>query len=221
MKRARIAAALALGLTITGTFVAPTPYALADADPASDVLLAQNAFFPYQPPAPTNLSNLLEKLLGVAAHEGLPLKVAIIGAPEDLGAVPDFFGHPQQYANFLDREISFNHQQPLLVVMPAGFATIAAGPPAALAGLKVDAKHSTYGLIVSAIRGVVASVRADGHPLAMPSIPAQASAGGGGSLPGALVFALPALLLILAGVATLRSGGSSKGEEQPPGAAPA
>jgi len=199
--------------------------ALADGDPASDVLLAQNAFYPYQPPVPPALEAVLNKVLGSAAQAGLPLKVAIIGSAEDLGADPRFFGHPQSYARYLDREISFNQVQPLLVVMPAGFGTVATGPAVAagpnmaagpsqtLAKMTVDATHGSYGLTRSAILAVVALARAQGHPLAMPSVPAQSSDGGG--LPTTLLFGIPAVLLILAGMATLRSGGSHKQDQLP------
>ncbi|HYB24211.1 MAG TPA: hypothetical protein VED41_10460, partial [Solirubrobacteraceae bacterium] len=100
--------------------VVRAPSARADADPASDVLLGQSAFYPYQPPATPALEHAMESVLAAAAHQGCELRVAIIDSREDLGAVPNFFGHPQPYAEFLDREISFNHPQPLLVVMAAG-----------------------------------------------------------------------------------------------------
>jgi hypothetical protein len=216
----RLKLMIVLILALGGTLAGPSPSALGDADPASDVLLAQSAFYPYQPSVPAKLSAVLERLLRSASHDGLSLKVAIIGSPEDLGAVPDFFGHPQQYARFLDREISFNHVQSLLVVMPAGFATIAAGAPTALSGLRVDAQHSSYGLTSSAIRAVVTLVRATGHTVAMPGIPPESSPGGAGNLKTVLLFAVPAVLLILAGIATLRSSAATK-EQQPPGSAPA
>ena len=41
--------------------------------------------------------------------------------PVDLGVIPELFGQPQNYAKFLDKEISFQGPQPLLVVMPAGY----------------------------------------------------------------------------------------------------
>ena len=70
--------------------------------------------------------------LGADNYEGLPLKVAIIHSPADLGAIPSIFGKPQGYANFLDREISFNGPVPLLVVMPDGYGV--AGLHAGVAG---------------------------------------------------------------------------------------
>jgi hypothetical protein len=183
--------------------------AYADADPASDVLLAQNVFYPYQPPVSPALSAATGKVLLEASRAGLKLKVAIIGSPEDLGAVFDLFGHPQQYALFLDREISFNNQQPLMVVMPAGFGTVAAGPAGALAGVKVDAKHGPYGLTRSAILAIVALARARGRTIATPSIPAESSAKKAGGPPTLLLFGVPIALVILVAVVTLRRSATS------------
>jgi hypothetical protein len=191
--------------------LSPAPAARADGDPASDVLLAQNAFFPYSPPVSPAMEAALNHAIAAAARGGLHLKVAIIGSSEDLGADPRFFGYPARYAHYLDREISFNSIQPLLVVMPAGFATIAAGPPGALAGVSVDTKHASYGLTRSAILAVVALARAHGQPITMPSIPAYAAAGGG--LPTWALFAIPFALAILAGGAlALRSGAATEQE---------
>jgi hypothetical protein len=191
--------------------------ALADADPASDVLLAQSAFFPYRPAVSPQLYAAVNSTLGALARVWLPLKVAVIGSPEDLGGIPELFGQPQAYAKFLDREISFNHPQPLLVVMPAGFGLADAGPSAALAGLSVDRRHGSYGLIRSAILALVALARAAGHPISTPAIPSSSATSQGG-FPVALLFGVPAVLLILAGLFTLRRGKPS--DPQAPSAHP-
>jgi peptidoglycan-N-acetylglucosamine deacetylase len=206
---ARAVSRCALVIMVAVMVAVYPPSALADADPASDILLAQNAFYPYQPPVPHALEATMETVLRSAARAGLPLKVAVIGSREDLGAVPEFFGHPQQYAQFLDKEISYNNRPPLLVVMPAGFGVVAAGPPNALAGLKLDTQHSSYGLVRSAILAVVSMVRATGRTIATPSIPPNSSAGGS---PG-ILFAIPAALLVLVGLAALRRRGSRRQEE--------
>lgn len=173
-------------------------------DPASDVLLAQNAFYPFQPPVAPALETALNEALNRSAQAGLSLKVAIIGSREDLGLDPRFFGYPQAYARYLDREISFNQVQPLLVVMAAGYGTIAAGPASALAAVPIDTRHASSGLTRSAIFAVMALNRARGHPIFMRSIPSAAKAGGGP--PVTLLFALPLVLLILAGALALRRG---------------
>ena len=191
---------LALVIVLVFMFAAHPRPALGDADPASDVLLGQNAFYPYQPPVSPSLERSMETVLGAAARAGLPLKVAVIGTREDLGAVPEFFGHPQQYAQFLDKEIAFNDRPPLLVVMPAGFGVVAAGSRNALSGLRVDTQHGSYGLVRSAILAAVALVRSSGRTIATPSIPPESSPGGS---PG-ILFALPIALIVLVGLVARR-----------------
>jgi len=176
--------------------------ALADGDPASDVLLAQNVYYPYQPPVAHGLEATLEKLLRSAERSRLPLKVAVIGSTGDLGVVPSFFGHPQAYAQFLDREISFNNRPPLLVVMPAGFGVVAAGSLKALAAIKVDTRHGSDGLVRSAIAAVVVLLRATGGTLATPSIPSATS--GGGGPPTFVLYGAPLVLVVLIGIVALR-----------------
>jgi hypothetical protein len=199
-RRARGALIVLFALFVAVTAHASSAYG--DGDPASDVLLAQDVFYPYQPSVSPALSAVMNKVLLEANHGSLKLKVAIIGSPEDLGAVFDLFGHPQQYAQFLDREISFNHRQSLLVVMPAGFGGAALGPSAgALNGLRIDDKHSSYGLTRSAILAVVALARAGGRMIAMPSIPSEHASRAGGGPPTLLLFGAPVLLLILGGLA--------------------
>ncbi|HEV3318111.1 MAG TPA: hypothetical protein VG053_00060 [Solirubrobacteraceae bacterium] len=182
----------------------PAGAARGDGDPASDVLLIQNAFYPYQPPPPAELEAALNALLSQARSAGMPLKVAIIGSREDLGAVPTYFGHPQQYAAFLDREISYSTKtpQPLLVVMPAGFGLAAAAPASALARVSIDAGARTSGLTRAAILAVSALARANGHAIAPPQIAGPTTTRRGGT-PSAILFGLPVLLLILAGIPIL------------------
>jgi hypothetical protein len=189
--------------------------ALADADPASDVLLAQNAFYPYQPPVSPKLEAAMNSALSAAARVWLPLKVAIIGSPEDLGAVPEFFGHPQPYANFLDREISFNSPLPLLVVMAAGYGHAAIGRTSALAGLPIDARQGSYGLTRSAILAVVALARAAGHPISTPSIPSSAGTAHD-AVSGTLLYLTPIALLMLAGIVGIRRGRRRRPHVSPP-----
>ncbi len=189
-------------LIVLAMIAAHPQSARADGDPASDILLGQSAFYPYQPPITHTQETAMNTALRAAANAGLPLKVAILNSREDLGAVPTLFAHPQQYAKFLDREISYNHRQPLLVVMPAGFGVAGARSPTALAGLKVDAQHGSYGLVHSAILAVVALVRATGHTIAIPSLASSSSAAGGP--PIILLFAIPAALIVLAGILARR-----------------
>jgi MYXO-CTERM domain-containing protein len=202
--RRRAASLLACVLALLSVAVAGLCPDLAhgDGDPASDVLLAQDVFYPYQPKVSPGLEAALEKTLHTAASTaGLHLKVAIIGTAEELGLVPNFFGHPQPYAQFLDREISFNHPQQLLVVMPAGFGVMPASLANGLARVRVENQQRSNGLTHSAILAVVALARSQGHPIAAP---ATSSSSSSSSPPALLVFGLPAALLVLVGLAMTR-----------------
>ena len=54
-------------------------------------------------------SNEVNAETSAAKKAGLPIKVALIASPVDLGVVPELFDKPQSYADFLDKEISFQH----------------------------------------------------------------------------------------------------------------
>ena len=213
----RVWLACPLAVLILLAFLNLAPYrALADGDPASDVLLGQDVFYPYQPKVSPTLEAGLEKTLHAAARAaGLHLKVAIIGTAEELGLVPDLFGHPQAYAQFLDREISFNRPQQLLVVMPAGLGAMPASLAGALARVPVYKQQRSDGLTRSAILAVVALARGQGHRIATPPLTPSSSSS---SPPAALVFGLPAALLILAGLALTRWSRSRLAERRAEGA---
>jgi hypothetical protein len=183
-------------LVLAGCLVLPLSPAFGDADPASDYLLGAPIFFPFQPPAATSLQNELQRELAQLKAKGLSLKVAVIGAPTDLGAVANLYGRPQAYAGFLGQEISFNQPQPLLVVMPNGFGVFHAGPVGALSGLKVDAAHQSNGLVRSAIFAVQRIAAANGKPIILSSVAPANSRSGGGVSP-LISFGAPAVLVIL------------------------
>jgi hypothetical protein len=177
------------------------PRAAADADPASDFLLVAPVFYPYQPATSPALKKTLESTLTQLKAKGLNLKVAILDDATDLGAVTNVWNMPQTYADFLDKEISFNTKQPLLVVMPAGFGASNAGPTGALNGLIVDSSHSANGLARSAILAAVRLARANGKAIPTPAIPAvTASGSGGGGTSPLLAFGAPVALVVLAAV---------------------
>ena len=174
--------------------------ARADGDPASDVLLLQDSYLPYAPPVSKDVANVLGTLLKQAKAKGFNLKVAIIGSQQDLGSVPQLFGQPQNYADFLEREIAFNSKKMLLVVMPAGYGVSALpqGAGAALNGLHAPASANPDDLARSAIDATVLLAKAAGHPLPKPSVPG--GGGGGSSASPVLIFGVPVVLLAVAGV---------------------
>jgi hypothetical protein len=118
-----IAAALAAAIAVA----AAAPAARADGDPASDYLLVQNVFVPYESPAAAGVSADLERAVSAVYLHGDRVKVAAIFTKDDLGSVPSLFGHPAEYAQFLGIEIGFWYAGPLLVVMPGGFGVYDGG----------------------------------------------------------------------------------------------
>jgi hypothetical protein len=113
----RIRASLALLLVASGWLVGN---AAANGDPASDVLLTDNVYLPYDAPTASTAASLGRAVERAYARH-LRIKVAVIGNQLDLGDVPSLFGKPGQYAKFLGIELESVYVGPLLIVMPAGF----------------------------------------------------------------------------------------------------
>jgi hypothetical protein len=185
----------------------PATAARADGDPASDVLLGQDNYLPYQPKVPTNVSDALSATLKKSRAAGYPLKVAVIATKNDLGSVPAYFARPQEYALFLQREISFNKPEPLLIVMPNGYGVANAGAAAgsAIGELEKPASASGDALGRAAIDASLALAKANGHDIPAPKLPKAAGDGGGSTSP-VLVFGVPVILLAIGGgLAALRA----------------
>ena len=197
---------------------AAAPAALADADPPSDVLLLQSVYYPYQPPVSDKLRRTLDKVVVDAKQAGYPVKVALVESTVDLGAIPQLFGRPAEYAPFLGREIAFKSKDPLLVIMPAGIATynVTAKAQQAIQGIKVDASKQSEGLVAAAIEAVPKMATASGHPVAAVPVPSTGGGGksSGGSASPLIVFGAPVLLVALAAlVAALRRRGDDEDED--------
>ncbi|HEY2769408.1 MAG TPA: hypothetical protein VGI87_02525 [Solirubrobacteraceae bacterium] len=166
--------------------------AAADGDPASDVLLGENVFYPYSPPTARSLETTLNAETAAAKKAGFPLKVAIIGSPVDLGVIPDLFGKPQQYATFLDQEISFHTKQALLVVMTAGYGSQGLSPAAtsAVASLPKPGGKASDDLAQAAITAVSKLAAASGHPVKGVKGVSSSSSGGSSSTTTILIAVL-------------------------------
>jgi hypothetical protein len=176
-----------------------SPAARADADPASDVLIGASVFYPSGEPVAASLQRALNAETAAAARAGFPIKVALIDAPTDLGALPSLFGKPQQYASFLDQEFGFlsKPHPPLLVVMPNGYG-VSGLPPAATAAARSLPKLSgtrSDDLARGAIAAVPKLAAATGRRVVRVS--ADSGPGGGGGR----VFAIVWLALAAVGVA--------------------
>ena len=101
------------------------PPALADGDPASDVLATQSLFLPQDAGTSAAQEARLVTLLDAARRGGVPLRVAMIASRADLGSVTELWRRPQLYARFLGQELSQTYGGTLLVAMPNGFALYA------------------------------------------------------------------------------------------------
>jgi hypothetical protein len=98
------------------------PAARADADPASDILYTQRIFLPFfGGKVSSEKAAVLKQVVDEAYAKGFKIKVAVIGAANDLGGVYQLFGQPQTYAQFLGRELVFLYKGLLVTVMPQGF----------------------------------------------------------------------------------------------------
>jgi len=204
------AARAAICVLLAALALSPAP-AQGDADPASDVLLTQNVFTPYNPVVSANLVKALDTLSSETQRMGLPIKVAIVATATDLGGVPGLFNQPQRYSDFLASEIAFNGKQLVLVVMPAGIGTTNIPHAQALAGLRPDTSHGSDGLARTAITAIVRLANANGHPIKAPSI--RGGSGSGGGVSPVIAFGAPVILVVLAaGLAGLAR--RQRGEEE-------
>jgi hypothetical protein len=178
------------------------PLALGDADPPSDVLYLQDAYYPYHPRVATGQRNRLDDLLKRTRKAGFPIKVALIATPTDLGGIPEVFGKPQRYATFLEQELSVHRNLPLLTVMPAGYGTAATGPQAMALVARLPRPSGPDAMAAGAVTAVERLAAAAGHRVDTSNLGADAPKGTGSSSPVLLLAPIGALA-VLAGGATL------------------
>lgn len=139
------------------------PRAIADGDPASDVLYEQNDYVPYNTPDHVRVA-ALRKAISAASANGSRVKVAVIANRTDLGSVGALFNRPQAYAKFLGTEIASYYVGPLFVVMPHGFGLYNGAQPTgdglrALKSIRVRGQSADE-LVETATDGVQALARA-------------------------------------------------------------
>jgi hypothetical protein len=210
-----------LAFLVVGVMFLLSAEAGANIDPASDVLLAQNVFFPYRPEVCFELQEPLSDLTAEAAQAGYPIKVAIIGSQADLGGAAQYFGRPQEYAQLLGNELGFNPHgaggveasRSLLTVMPQGFGYYASGDAPDVSevvdGLDTPESAHPNDLARAAVAALPKMAEAAGHSVAVPSIDSDCPGNGGSSL--AVIVVPIGLILVSAGliafVARLRRSG--------------
>jgi hypothetical protein len=112
---------VAVVLAVVITALAACTVARADGDPASDYLLTQQVFFPFDAKLPAAKQQQLAALVAAANRAGYTIRVALIWSSYDLGSITGLWRKPHIYARFLGAELGYVYKQRLLVVMPNGF----------------------------------------------------------------------------------------------------
>jgi hypothetical protein len=194
---------LVLGLALLAAGAPAT--ALADGDPASDVLITDTLYLPYQPPSVATVSKL-RRVIDATRKSGQPVRVAVIQSPQDLGSVANLYGHPREYARLLSQELgnpvepgASGHREELIVVMPAGFGTSGV-PPAVdrkLRNVELPAGADPDALAAAAGYGVQELAAATGHPVPATFAKPKPKSGGGGLTALLVVLALVVLVVVL------------------------
>jgi hypothetical protein len=156
---------LALVLVLPGA-------ARANGDPASDVLLTDQVFLPFEAPISKAASDDLRNTVVTANKKGFKIRVALIAFTGDLGTAVSLWKHPEDYSKFLGKEIAFVYTGPLLISMPSGFGFYNQGRPVAkeqrvLARLRPGTTPTP--LAESTTTAVRALAAADGITLPKPS----------------------------------------------------
>jgi hypothetical protein len=103
--------------------------AQANGDPASDYLLVQNLFLPFDAKLDKTAVKKLDTVVRAAGKSKFRIRVAIIKTRYDLGTAFSLYTKPQKYARFLGLELSFVYRDRLLVVMPSGYGYAVGGDP--------------------------------------------------------------------------------------------
>jgi hypothetical protein len=186
------------------------PAALADGDPASDVLVQSQLFNPVDSGISPASQARLEAVLRASARAGFPIRVAMIASQSDLGTATALWRDPKNYAQYLWIELSQLYGGQVLVVMPNGFGlygTRSGSRAVTPAELRVRAAAPGPGqqLARAALSAVPLLARAAGHPIP-PSALAAADhtstlgekAGVGTGLSPSVVIALVVGTLLIA-----------------------
>jgi hypothetical protein len=168
VKRTALLAAVAAALAIA----ALAPPARADGDPASDYLLSQKVFFPFDAKFPAKQQAQFAGLVEAANKAGFTIRVALIASSYDMGSVTALYRKPRTYARFLGQELAFVYKQRLLVVMPNGFGFNWPGHPTApaykvLAKIPIDS--GSAGMLTAAQAAVQRLAATDGVKVAAPT----------------------------------------------------
>jgi hypothetical protein len=161
---------VALTLTVAVIAAVAPSLAAADGDPASDYLLGQSVFLPFDAKIPSEKAKQLTDLIAEANHSGFRIRVAVIATRYDLGSVTALYLKPQKYAEFLGAEIYFVYRGRLLVAMANGYGYSKGGkplPPGPLARLPRPGPQAAA-LVTGASTAVQRLAAANGVHLGLP-----------------------------------------------------
>jgi hypothetical protein len=166
--------------------------ARANGDPASDYLLLQSIFLPFNAKVDHDVTERLTKTITEAGKADFPIKVAVIGSRYDLGTAFSLYNKAQRYSEFLGLELSFQYRDRLLVVMPNGYGYSINGKPNP-AGIEVVAKLPPPGKdATKQVEGATVAIRR----LAAAKGIVLSSGGGGTETRDRLVIAAGAVALV-------------------------
>ena len=203
MRRALFVAAAAALLAV--------PLARANGDPASDVLLTQPVFFPFDATLADSDREALQKTVEAANERGYKIRVALIPFTSDLGTAVSLWKHPQDYSKFLGSELAFVYRNRLLIVQPSGFGFYNRNKPVAKEQrvlAKVPVGKTPTELTQSATAAVRALAASEGVVL-----PEVSSSGGGHDWRDRAIIAVGGVLIVVAIVLVgrwLRARGASR-----------
>jgi hypothetical protein len=208
----RRALSLLITAIVAACVLAGAPRALADGDPASDILVAQDVFLPWDGHISTASQEALMHTVAAANKAGFEIRVAVIASPTDLGTVTEFWQKPGEYGPFLGTELSDLWGGQLLVVMPNGFGLYGPGSGShklttAEAAVKAPTPGTGDHMAQAAIDAVEQLAEADGHGFDAGAGTATVThAAAGGSDWGMWVaLALGALAILAAWSASLKA----------------
>jgi len=196
------------------------PSALADGDPASDVLVQNRLFNPIDSGVSPASQARLEAVLKQSARAGFPIRVALIASQSDLGTATAFWHeNPKYYAQYLGIELSELYGGQVLVVTPNGFGLY--GPRSgahavrsAEGTVRATAPGPGPQLATAAISAVPLLARAAGHPIPAAALAAadraatlgeKATVGGGFSAGVAIALVVGVLLIAASWGLSLRA----------------
>jgi cytochrome oxidase Cu insertion factor (SCO1/SenC/PrrC family)/thiol-disulfide isomerase/thioredoxin len=161
--------------------------ARADGDPGSDVLVDQNYFVAGDAGLSVAEQAQLGDVLQSASNADLPVRVAIIATPSDLGSITGLWRRPQEYAGFLGFELSLAYRGRLLIVMPNGFGFNWPGHPETATErllARIPIGTGGDGLFAAALAAVRGIATAAGVRLA-PAVDLAATGAAAGAATGA------------------------------------